>query len=187
VDPRVLSGCSSNPNFPAVPVSSLVCLAETQPEHGSATSLNELGIHAIWIHCRPIKVFADGALPSATRVNRSNLFLPFVTSAAYARKLRIHQHSAGRQSRNQRPRRRHYYPSKRTIPAAIFTKSKTAAGSRPGPFPDGSLECRCLLTSKEIVLTEGPAQWFSLQGRNYGNYFFLPFLGRKASALRPRI
>jgi len=24
---------------------------------------------------------------------------------------------------------------------------------------------------KEIVLTEGPAEWISLKGRNYGNYF----------------
>src|SRR5712672_2858154 len=28
-----------------------------------------------------------------------------------------------------------------------------------------------MLTRSEIVLTEGPAEWFSLKGRNYGNYF----------------
>ena len=61
-------------------------------------------------------------------------------------------------------------PFEKDYPGGYFRKAKTAVGSRLGhPLVAGlSFDGYSI---KEIVLTEGPAEWISLKGRNYGNYF----------------
>jgi S1-C subfamily serine protease len=61
-------------------------------------------------------------------------------------------------------------PFEKDYPGGYFHKTKTAVGSRLGH----ALVARLSIDGysiKEIVLTEGPAEWISLKGRNYGNYF----------------
>src|SRR5438477_8789154 len=61
-------------------------------------------------------------------------------------------------------------PLEKDYPGGFFHKTKTAVGSRLGH----ALVARLSFDGysiKEIILTEGPSEWISLKGRNYGNYF----------------
>ena len=61
-------------------------------------------------------------------------------------------------------------PFEKDYPGGYFHKTKTAVGSHLGH----ALVARLSFDGysiKEIVLTEGPAEWISLKGRNYGNNF----------------
>jgi len=125
-------------------------------------------IKTVWIHFHAIKVFADAPLPSATRFNRVNLFCFFHKRHA-RRKTSYHRHPPGAKVEingvavGSTPFEKHY-------PGGYFHKTKTAVGSRLGH----SLVARLSFdgySTNEIVLTEGPAEWISLKGSNYGNYF----------------
>jgi serine protease Do len=61
-------------------------------------------------------------------------------------------------------------PFEKDYPGGYFHKIKTAVGSRRGHslVADLSFDGYAI---KEIVLTEGRAEWISLKGRNYANYF----------------
>jgi hypothetical protein len=61
-------------------------------------------------------------------------------------------------------------PFDKDYPGGYFHKSKTAVGSRPGHSLVAGLSADGY-SIKEIVRTEGPAEWISLKGRNHGNYF----------------
>ena len=76
-------------------------------------------------------MFADVALPSATRVNRFNLFFAFFTSAAYARKLRITSTPRGGKVEI-KGLAVGTTPFEKDYPGGYFHKSKTAVGSRLG-------------------------------------------------------
>jgi hypothetical protein len=100
--------------------------------------------------------------------DRAHLFCFFHQRRA-RRKTPHHQHSFRRKSRNQR-RTVGTTPFEKDYPGGYFHKAKTTVGSRLGrplvvrsSFDGYSI--------KEIVLTEGLAEWISLEGRNYGNYF----------------
>jgi hypothetical protein len=103
-------------------------------------------------------VFADVPLPSATRVNRFNLFCFVVTSTPPGGKVEINGVAVGTT------------PFDKDYPGGYFHKSKTAVGSRLGHSPVARLSADGY-SIKEIVPTEGPAEWISLKGRNYGNDF----------------
>jgi hypothetical protein len=63
-------------------------------------------------------------------------------------------------------------PLEKDFPGGYFHKTKTALGSRL----EHPLVARITLAgyaTKEILLSEGPANWIGLNGRNHGEYFLL--------------
>jgi len=107
-------------------------------------------------------------LPSAKGANRARLFCLF-TRVAHAEKLRISGTAPGAKVEIKGVAVG-TTPLEKDYPGGYVHGTKTAIGSRFGlrlvkrlSFDGYSI--------KEIVLTEGPAKWISLKGRNYGNYF----------------
>ena len=102
-------------------------------------------------------MLTDVPLPSATRVNRANLFA-FFTSATHAEKLRITSTPpAARVEINGiavGPA-----PFEKDYPGGCFHKSKTIVGSRLGHFLAARLSFHGY-SIKEIVLSEGPQNGF---------------------------
>jgi serine protease Do len=95
--------------------------------------------------------------------------LPFLTCAAHAEKLRITSTPPGAKVEINGVAVG-TTPLEKDYPGGYFHKTKTAVGSRLGH----PLVARLSFDGysiKDIVLTEGPAEWISLKGRNYGQYW----------------
>jgi hypothetical protein len=144
-----------------------VCFAETRPDHELSTSITYVRLR---LDSFPSdKAARRGYSPFGyTRQSRLISFA-FVTSARHAEKLRVTGTPPGANVEINGVAVG-TTPFEKDTTGGYFHKTKSAVGSRLGHSLVAGLSFD-VYSIKEIVLTEGPAEWISLKGRNYGNYF----------------